>query len=64
MLAGAQRVHAVDELHEVAGVHDAAVWAEIARAVLDETARQEDAREVLGVTHIHGYVFESFRSML
>ena len=48
MLAGAKRIYAVDELHEITGVHDAAVWAEIARAVLDETARQEDAREVLG----------------
>ena len=48
MLAGAKRIYAVDELHEVTGVHDAAVWAEIARAVLYEAARQEHAREILG----------------
>ena len=48
MLAGAQRIYAMDEIHEVAGVHDAAVWAEIARTVLDEAARQEHARKILG----------------
>ena len=48
MLAGTQRIYAMDELHEVAGMQNAAVRAEIARSVLHETARQEHAREVLG----------------
>ena len=48
MAAGAQRVGLAEELEQVAGVHHRAVGTEVAGAVLDEPAGQEDPRIGLG----------------
>ncbi len=47
-IAGAELIGAVEELHQIARMHHTAVWAEIARTVLDDAPCEKDLREIAG----------------
>ena len=38
----------MDELNQISGMHDTAVWTEISGAVLDDTSCKKDFRKVAG----------------
>jgi hypothetical protein len=52
MITGPERIKVMEEFYEITGMQNTTVWAEITRAILDNTTRQENLGIIPGA---HAY---------